>query len=239
MSKLTEAIKKCNNIVFFGGAGVSIASGIPDFRSADGIYSEKGTYSPEEILSHGFFFSHTKEFYKFYREKMLYPDAKPNVVHYVLAELEKKGKLAAVITQNIDGLHKAAGSNKVFELHGTVHSNYCTKCGKHYGIEKILSTKGIPYCECGGVIKPDVVLYGEALDTYMLEMANAYACAADMLIVGGTSLSVFPAASLVNNYVGNNLVLINKTPTSADKYADILIHDDIAAVFEEIGKDLN
>ena len=165
---------------------------------------------------------------------MIYQSAKPNIVHYTLAKLEKQGKLGAVITQNIDGLHQMAGSNRVYELHGTIHSNYCIKCGKKYESDKIISSDGIPYCDCGGVIKPDVVLYGEQLDTYMLEMSNAYACAADVFIVGGTSLSVFPAASLINSYMGNKLVLINKTPTPADKYADLVIHDDIAEIFSQI-----
>ena len=234
MTALEEIIKNGKNIVFFGGAGVSVASGIPDFRSADGIYSQKGAFSPEEILSHDFFFSHTADFYDFYRKNMIYQSAKPNIVHYTLAKLEKQGKLGAVITQNIDGLHQMAGSNRVYELHGTIHSNYCIKCGKKYELDKIISSDGIPYCDCGGVIKPDVVLYGEQLDTYMLEMSNAYACAADVFIVGGTSLSVFPAASLINSYMGNKLVLINKTPTPADKYADLVIHDDIAEIFSQI-----
>ena len=234
--ELYNMLKRSKNAVFFGGAGVSVASGIPDFRSADGIYSKKGNFPPEYILSHEFFISHTEEFYDFYRKNMIYPDVAPNAAHRVLAELEKKKMLSAVITQNIDGLHRAAGSNTVFELHGTVYDNYCMQCGKHFGIDAITRTEGVPHCDCGGIIKPDVVLYGESLDTYTLEMANAYAFAADMLIVGGTSLTVFPAASIVNNYMGDRLVLINKTPTAADKNADLVINDDINCVFDELGK---
>lgn len=235
-AQLYNMLMSSKNTVFFGGAGVSVASGIPDFRSADGIYSQKGKFPPEYILSHEFFESYPEDFYDFYRKNMIYPDVKPNNTHNVLAKLEKKKLLSAVITQNIDGLHRAAGSNIVFELHGTIHSNYCIKCGKQYGLEVITETTGVPHCSCGGIIKPDVVLYGEQFDSYILEMSNAYACAADMLIVGGTSLSVFPAASIVNNYMGNKLVLINKTPTGADKNADLVIRDDINMVFGELDK---
>lgn len=238
MKDFIEMINKSNNIVFFGGAGVSVASGIPDFRSADGIFSLNRSISPEEILSHGFFYEHPEEFYDFYKNHMIYQDAKPNKAHEVLAKLEKTGKLGAVITQNIDGLHQAAGSKKVYELHGSVKNNSCTKCGKSYSLDYIMSSPGVPLCSCGAIIKPDVVLYGEQLDTYTLEMSSAYATAADMLIVGGTSLNVYPAASLVNNYLGSRLVIINKTLTPRDMSADIVIHGKIEEVFAEVEKEL-
>lgn len=235
ISILREMINKSNHIVFFGGAGVSTESGIPDFRSQDGLYSQKYDYPPEEILSHTFFVNHTEEFYKFYRDKMICTEAKPNAAHYALARLEEKGKLKAVITQNIDNLHRMAGSNIVLELHGNVYYNYCMKCGKKYGIEAITQSSGVPRCECGGIIKPDVVLYEEPLDNYITSMAAAYTQAADMLIVGGTSLTVYPAAGFVYNYMGNKLVLINKSKTSMDSKADLVINGSIGEVFTELG----
>ena len=235
LDELRKLIEESDNIVFFGGAGVSVESGIPDFRSQDGIYAQKYPYPPEIILSHSFFMTHTAEFYDFYREKMIYKDAKPNAAHFALARLEKKKKLSAVVTQNIDGLHRAAGSNKVFELHGSIYHNYCMKCGRHYGLESIMDSVGVPHCECGGIIKPDVVLYEEMLDEYTMQMAAAHIRAADCLIVGGTSLSVYPAAGFVEQYMGDRLIVINKSPTQADKNAALVINDGIAAVFESLG----
>lgn len=231
---LQDIIDLSDNIVFFGGAGVSTESGIPDFRSQDGLYNQKYAYPPEVILSHEFFMAQTEEFYRFYRDKMLYLDAKPNKAHYILAELEKRKKLRAVITQNIDGLHRAAGSNIVLELHGSVHRNYCMDCGRHYGVEKIVNSAGIPRCECGGIIKPDVVLYGEPLDDYIAQMAAAYAQSADALIIGGTSLTVYPAAGLVYQYMGDRLVLINKSKTAFDSRADLVINEPIGEVFGKL-----
>ena len=234
-AKLQELIDTSDHIVFFGGAGVSTESGIPDFRSRDGLYNQKYDYPPEVILSHSFFMKKPSEFYRFYRDKMLCPDAKPNITHKVLAELEKKNKLKAVITQNIDGLHRAAGSNVVLELHGSIYRNYCMKCGKPYGIDAILNSKeSVPHCECGGIIKPDVVLYEEPLDSYITDMALAYVQAADVLIIAGTSLSVYPAAGMVYNYMGHKLVLINKTPTPMDKNADLLITKPLGSVFSQL-----
>ncbi|MDD6484611.1 MAG: NAD-dependent protein deacylase [Clostridiales bacterium] len=235
IQKLGEMIKNSEHIVFFGGAGVSTESGIPDFRSQDGLYNQKYDYPPEEILSHSFFVRHTEEFYRFYRDKMLYLDAKPNPAHYALARLEKQGKLRAVITQNIDGLHRMAGSNTVLELHGSIYTNYCTECGKRYGIEAITETEGVPRCECGGIIKPDVVLYEEPLDEYITSMAAAYAQSADMFIVGGTSLNVYPAAGFVYQYMGDKLVLINKSKTQIDDRAALVINENIGMVFERLG----
>lgn len=231
---LQDIIDLSDNIVFFGGAGVSTESGIPDFRSQDGLYNQKYAYPPEVILSHEFFMAQTEEFYRFYRDKMLYLDAKPNKAHYVLAELERRKKLKAVITQNIDGLHRAAGSNIVLELHGSVHHNYCMDCGRHYGVDAIVNSAGIPRCECGGIIKPDVVLYGEPLDDYIAQMAAAYAQSADALIIGGTSLTVYPAAGLVYQYMGNRLVLINKSKTDFDDRADLVINEPIGEVFGKL-----
>lgn len=234
ISQLKELIDSSDHIVFFGGAGVSTESGIPDFRSRDGLYSQKYDYPPEVILSHSFFMKKPSEFYRFYRDKMLCLDAKPNAAHIALAKLEKMKKLKAIITQNIDGLHRAAGSNVVLELHGCVYRNYCMKCGKEYGVDAIMGSEIVPHCECGGIIKPDVVLYEEPLDSYITDMALAYVQAADVLIIGGTSLSVYPAASLVNYYMGSKLVLINKTPTPMDKEADLLITEPIGKVFSEL-----
>jgi len=230
LDKLKKIIKDSNNIVFFGGAGVSTESNIPDFRSASGLYNEKtkSKYSPEEILSHSFFVSHTKEFYDFYKSKMIYADAKPNDAHLVLAELEKIGKLKAVITQNIDGLHQSAGSKEVLELHGSVHRNYCTKCGKFFDLDYIIQSKDIPLCDaCGSVIKPDVVLYEENLDMDILYKAIDYISKCQVLIVAGTSLTVYPAAGLIRYFKGKELVLINKTPTTYDKLAQIVIYDSV------------
>ena len=229
---LRKWIDESDNIVFFGGAGVSTESGIPDFRSVDGLYNQKYDYPPETILSHTFFMQRTDEFYKFYRDKMLCTDALPNKAHKALAKLEAMGKCRAVITQNIDGLHQAAGSKEVLELHGTVHRNYCMKCGKPYPMSFIKETDGVPRCECGGIIKPDVVLYEEGLDNNTLTKAVNYISNADMLIIAGTSLVVYPAAGLVDYYRGHKLVLINKSETSRDYAADLGIHD---AVGETLG----
>lgn len=233
-SELRNIIMESDNIVFFGGAGVSTESGIPDFRSVDGLYSKKYKYPPEKILSHSFFKSNTQEFFDFYRDKMLFLYAKPNMAHEKLAELEKIGKLKAVITQNIDGLHQNAGSKNVLELHGSVHRNYCMKCRKFYGVEEILKNKSIPRCECGGIIKPDVVLYEEGLDGETLDNAVKYIENADVLIIGGTSLAVYPAAGLINYFRGQRLILINKTNTSIDNRADLVINDSIGHVFGEL-----
>ena len=227
--QIKEAVYSSKNVVFFGGAGVSTASGIPDFRSADGIYSQGGVVPPEEILSHTFFIERTAEFYKFYREKMIYPDARPNACHIALARLEKEGRVSAVVTQNIDNLHQEAGSKTVYELHGSVYRNRCTRCGQKYGLEFVMKAQGVPRCEhCGGIIKPDVVLYEEQLDPDCIQGACRAIANADVLIIGGTSLTVYPAASFINYFSGSSLILINKTPTSADKLADIVIHGDIA-----------
>jgi NAD-dependent deacetylase len=229
--KLKELINRSNNIVFFGGAGVSTESGIPDFRSTDGLYHQEYDYPPETILSHSFFMRNPEEFYRFYKNKMLCLDAKPNMAHKKLAELEKAGKLKAVITQNIDGLHQAAGSKEVLELHGSVHRNYCMKCGKSYDAEYMLHAEGVPTCSCGGRIKPDVVLYEEPLDEHVLTGAVAAIAAADALIVGGTSLVVYPAAGLTRYFTGDTLAICNLAPTDQDANADLLISCDIAAAF--------
>lgn len=235
VDKLKAAIDECNYIVFFGGAGVSTESGIPDFRSTDGLYNQKYKYPPETIVSHSFYVQRTEEFYEFYKDKMLFPDAKPNAAHNKLAELEKSGKLKAVVTQNIDGLHQAAGSKEVLELHGSVHRNYCTKCGKFFDLKYIVDSKGIPRCdECAGIIKPDVVLYEEGLDQSIIERTVDHISRADMLIIGGTSLAVYPAAGLVNYFRGKYLVVINLAPTVRDVNADIVISDKIGNVFSQI-----
>lgn len=232
---LKQWVMDSDNIVFFGGAGVSTESGIPDFRSVDGLYNQKYDYPPETILSHSFYMRKKEEFYRFYRDKMLCLDAKPNAAHKKLAELEAAGKLKAVVTQNIDGLHQAAGSKKVLELHGSVHRNYCQSCGKLFDAEYILKSSGIPTCdECGGSIKLDVVLYEEGLDQQTLEDAVYYISHADMLIIGGTSLAVYPAAGLIDYYRGNKLVLINKSTTPLDSRADLLIQGSIGAVLSEV-----
>ena len=233
IEKLSEIIKNSQSIVFFGGAGVSTESGIPDFRSVDGLYSQQWDYPPETILSHTFFIEKTEEFYRFYRAKMLCLEAKPNTAHIKLAELEKQGKLTAVVTQNIDGLHQAAGSKIVYELHGSVLRNYCTKCGKFHDVHVIINSQGIPKCECGGVIKPDVVLYEESLNDDTVNGAVRAIASADTLIIGGTSLNVYPAAGLIRYFKGNNLVIINMSPTQMDKNADLLICDRIGKVFSQ------
>lgn len=229
--QLQQWIQNSGNIVFFGGAGVSTESGIPDFRSVDGLYNQKYDQPPETILSHTYFARHTKDFYCFYRDKMLCLDAKPNAVHLKLAELERAGKLKAVVTQNIDGLHQQAGSRTVYELHGSVHRNYCTKCRTFYGVDFIAKREDVPCCPvCGGLVKPDVVLYEEGLDQDTVEGAVRSIAQADVLIIGGTSLVVYPAAGLINYYRGNKLVLINRDPTPYDGQADLVIHDPIGKV---------
>lgn len=228
-------IKASDNIVFFGGAGVSTESGIPDFRSVDGLYNQKYDYPPETILSHTFYRKHPQEFYRFYRDKMLCLDAEPNITHYKLAELEKAGKLKGVVTQNIDGLHQKAGSKNVMELHGSVLRNYCERCLQFVSAEEILNSTGVPKCpKCGGPVKPDVVLYEEGLNQKTLEDAIYYISHADVLIVGGTSLAVYPAAGLIDYYNGNKLVLINKSTTPMDARADLLIQQGLGSVFEQI-----
>ncbi|MFD3158641.1 NAD-dependent protein deacylase [Haloimpatiens sp. FM7330] len=234
IEKLKFMIEQSSNIVFFGGAGVSTESNIPDFRSDEGLYKTKSKfkYPPETMLSHSFFVNHTEEFFNFYREMMIFKDAKPNLAHNKLAELEKRRKLSAVITQNIDGLHQIAGSQNVLELHGSIHRNYCMKCGKAFNLDYVLSSKNVvPVCdECGGIVKPDVVLYEESLNMDVIEKSVQHIREADMLIVGGTSLVVYPAAGLVEYYKGNKLVLINKSSTPYDKNADLVINDSIGKV---------
>ncbi len=232
--KLNQMIKEAESVVFFGGAGVSTESGIPDFRSVDGLYNQKYDFPPETILSDDFFYGKTEEFYRFYRDKMLCLDAKPNAAHLKLAELEKAGKLTAVVTQNIDGLHQMAGSKRVYELHGSVHRNYCQKCGKNFDARFMLNSTGVPHCECGGLIKPDVVLYGESLDQNVINGAVRAIASCDMLIIGGTSLAVYPAAGLINYYRGNKLVIINLSATAADSSADLVIEGKIGEVLSKI-----
>ena len=227
---LQKWIEESGNIVFFGGAGVSTESGIPDFRSTDGLYSQQYDYPPETIISHSFYVKKPKEFYRFYKNKMLFPEAKPNRAHMALAKLEREGKVKAVVTQNIDGLHQAAGSREVLELHGSVHRNYCTRCGRFYSLDDILKADGVPVCDCGGVIKPDVVLYEEGLDQDVIQRSVEYISRADVLIIGGTSLTVYPAAGLIDYYRGSKLVLINKSVTSRDGQADLVICDSIGKV---------
>jgi len=234
LKRLQEWIDRSNNIVFFGGAGVSTESGIPDFRSVDGLYNQKYDYPPETILSHTFYMRKTEEFYRFYRDKMLCLTAKPNAAHRKLAELEQAGKLKAVVTQNIDGLHQAAGSRKVLELHGSVLRNYCCECGKFFDAQYILDSTGVPMCECGGTIKPDVVLYEEGLDDQVISESVHCIRNADMLIIGGTSLAVYPAAGLIDYYQGDKLVLVNKTPTPRDSMADLVVSGSIGALFDQI-----
>lgn len=228
--QLSQWINESDNIVFFGGAGVSTESHIPDFRSVDGLYNQEYDYPPETILSHTFFMKKPEEFFRFYHNKMLFPNAEPNNAHKALANLEKQGKLKAVITQNIDGLHQKAGSQEVLELHGSVLRNYCMHCNEAYSLEDIMAQDGVPKCKCGGTIKPDVVLYEEGLDTYTLEKAVSYIRNADMLIIGGTSLAVYPAAGLIDYYRGGKLVLINKDKTSRDSQADLVLHAPIGEV---------
>lgn len=232
--QLSEWIKQSDNIVFFGGAGVSTESGIPDFRSVDGLYNQKYDYPPETILSHTFYVKKTEEFFKFYRDKMLFPEAEPSTTHIRLAQLEAEGRLKGVITQNIDGLHQKAGSKNVIELHGSVLRNYCERCGKFYGIEAIINSEGVPHCQCGGRIKPDVVLYEEGLDDHNIREAVRLINEADVLIVGGTSLGVYPAAGLIDYYGKNRLVLVNKSETPYDRRANLLIHDALGNVFSQV-----
>ena len=235
METLKKWVEESNNIVFFGGAGVSTESGIPDFRSVDGLYNQKYDYPPETILSHSFYRSKPEEFYKFYRDKMLCTTAKPNKAHLKLAEWEKAGKLKAVVTQNIDGLHQAAGSEEVLELHGSVLRNYCEKCHKFFDVDYIINSEGVPKCDkCGGSIKPDVVLYEEGLDMNTMSKAVDYISKADILIIGGTSLAVYPAAGLIDYYRGNKLVLINKSSTPMDKRANLLIQGSIGEVLSQV-----
>lgn len=234
IEKLQQMIDGSRRIVFFGGAGVSTESGIPDFRSVDGLYHQKFDYPPETILSHGFFISHTAEFYDFYRQKMICLTARPNAAHRKLAELEAAGKLSAVVTQNIDGLHQMAGSKNVLELHGSVHRNYCQKCRKCYSAEEILNSTGIPRCSCGGLIKPDVVLYEEQLDSRTIDESLRYISEADMLIIAGTSLTVYPAASLIRYFRGSYLVLINRDPTPMDNRTSLTIHGKVGEVLGQI-----
>ena len=235
IAKLNEMIRESKRIVFFGGAGVSTESGIPDFRSTDGLYNQTYQYPPEMIVSHTFYEDRPEEFFDFYKNRMLFLDAKPNAAHLKLAELEKAGKLTAVITQNIDGLHQAAGSKTVMELHGSVLRNYCEDCNKFFDVNYVKNSKGVPVCDkCGGRVKPDVVLYEENLNMDILEASVNYISQADMLIIGGTSLVVYPAAGLIRYYRGNKLVLVNKSETSADRGANLVIHDSIGKVFSQI-----
>lgn len=235
INTLREIVQRYDNIVFFGGAGVSTESGIPDFRSVDGLYHQQYDYPPETILSHTFYRRNTGEFYRFYRNKMLFTDAKPNAAHKKLAELEQAGKLRAVITQNIDGLHQAAGSKTVLELHGSVLRNYCESCGQFHDVSYILETEGVPKCQkCGGPVKPDVVLYEEGLDQKTINAAVRYIHEADVLIIGGTSLAVYPAAGLIDYFKGDQLVVINKAPTPRDTHADLLIQAPIGEVFSQL-----
>lgn len=239
IEELQKMIDESSKIVFFGGAGVSTESGIPDFRSQDGLYRQQWKYPPETIISRSFFDADPKEFYRFYREKLIIKDAEPNITHLKLAELEAHGKLTAVVTQNIDGLHQKAGSKKVFELHGSTLRNYCTKCGRFYDENFILESKdspdGLPHCtECSGLVKPDVVLYEEGLDDKVVDGAIKAICEADMLIIGGTSLVVYPAAGFIRYFKGKNLVMINKSETQADSMADLVLHRSLGSVFEQL-----
>lgn len=236
VEQLRQWIQESKSAVFFGGAGVSTESGIPDFRSVDGLYSQKFEYPPEQIISHSFYLRKPEYFFRFYREKMLPLGFEPNVTHKVLAQLEKEGHLAAVVTQNIDGLHQKAGSKTVFELHGSVLRNYCVKCHKFYPAEFVRDAGGIPLCDCGGTVKPDVVLYEESLDQDTLAGAVSAIRRADLLIVGGTSLTVYPAAGLLQYYRGNRLVLINRDETPYDDYANLVFHDSLGKIFSQLSK---
>lgn len=235
IAKLQQMIDESHKIVFFGGAGVSTESHIPDFRSTDGLYHQTYKYPPEVMVSHSFYVQHTEEFFDFYKNKMVFLDAKPNKAHLKLAELEKAGKLSAIVTQNIDGLHQMAGSKKVYELHGSIHRNYCEKCHRFYDVNYVMKTKGIPYCEeCGGIIKPDVVLYEEGLDGNIMQGAINAIADADMLIIGGTSLVVYPAAGMIDYFRGKYLAVLNRDATSRDKQADLCITDPIGEVLGQI-----
>lgn len=235
IQELKKIVAHSDNIVFFGGAGVSTESGIPDFRSVDGLYNQKYDYPPETILSHSFYMRHPEEFYRFYRDKMICTTAKPNNAHLALAELERRGKLKAVITQNIDGLHQAAGSKCVLELHGSVHRNFCEECHAFYGLDTIINSTGVPTCPtCGGRIKPDVVLYEEGLNHETINRSVRFLSEADVLIIGGTSLAVYPAAGLIDSFQGSKLIVINKAPTPRDRYADLLIQAPIGEVLSSV-----
>ncbi len=234
IEQLKQWVENSSNIVFLGGAGVSTESRIPDFRSVDGLYNQEYEYPPERIISRSFYDSNPEEFYRFYKGRMLFPGVSPNAAHRALAELERQGRLRAVITQNIDGLHQAAGSHEVLELHGSVHRNFCTRCKCSYTMEEILEKEAVPVCRCGGRIKPDVVLYEEVLDQKLLQKAVAYIGNADMMIVGGTSLTVYPAAGLIDYYQGDKLVLINRDATPADGRADLIINGNIGEIFSQI-----
>ena len=234
LETLKKWVEESRSIVFFGGAGVSTESGIPDFRGVDGLYRQRYAYPPETILSHEFLLQHPEEFYRFYREKILILNARPNPAHEKLAQWEREGRLRAVITQNIDGLHQAAGSKRVLELHGSIHRNHCTRCGKAYTAEQIAATTGVPRCECGGTIRPDVVLYGESLDEKVLRASMDALAHADLLIVGGTSLSVYPAAGLIDLYPGDRLALLNRTPTPRDGRANLILREPIGRIMAEL-----
>lgn len=234
IAELKKIIDESDNIVFFGGAGVSTESGVPDFRSVDGLYNQDYDYPPEMILSHTFYRRNPNEFFRFYRNKMLLPDVKPNTAHKVLAKLEEVGKLKAVITQNIDGLHQVAGSKTVYELHGSVHRNHCQQCKKFYGFDEVYKMKGVPKCECGGIIKPDVVLYEEGLDERTIQLSVSAISKAEVLIIGGTSLAVYPAAGLVDYFRGKRLVLINKSKTQKEQRADLVINEPIGEVLGQV-----
>ena len=234
IEKLKQWISESSRIVFFGGAGVSTESGIPDFRSVDGLYNQKFEYPPEQIISHSFFVRRPEYFYRFYREKMLPLGFEPNITHKVLAKWEEEGRLSAVVTKNIDGLHQKAGSKRVYELHGSVLRNYCQRCGKFHSAEFIKNSEGVPKCDCGGTVKPDVVLYEEGLDGDTIEKAVSAIYQADLLIVAGTSLTVYPAAGLINYYRGNRLVLINRDETPYDRHADLVFHESLGDVFSQL-----
>lgn len=237
IEQLTQILKESKNIVFFGGAGVSTESGIPDFRSSTGLFNEKlnMTFTPEQLVSHSFYMRYPEQFFNFYKEKLIYENAKPNAGHLALAKLEEIGKLKAIVTQNIDGLHQAAGSKNVFELHGSIHRNYCIKCYSFYDLDFIIKSNGVPTCnKCGGTVKPDVVLYEEGLDESVIKGAVNAISKADTLIIGGTSLVVYPAAGLIDYFKGNNLILINKSSTSADKKANLVINNSIHKVLSEV-----
>ena len=234
LEMLKKWVEESRSIVFFGGAGVSTESGIPDFRGVDGLYRQKYAYPPETILSHEFLLQHPEEFYRFYREKILILNARPNPAHEKLAQWEREGRLRTVSTQNIDGLHQAAGSKRVLELHGSIHRNHCTRCGKFYTAEQIAATTGVPRCDCGGTIRPDVVLYGESLDEKVLRASMDALAHADLLIVGGTSLSVYPAAGLIDLYPGDRLALLNRTPTPRDGRANLILRDPIGQIMAEL-----
>ena len=234
LQTLQQWVKESNRIVFFGGAGVSTESGIPDFRSTDGLYRQKFAYPPEQIISHSFYLHNTEYFFRFYKEKMLPLGYSPNITHLKLAQWEQEGKLLAVVTQNIDGLHQAAGSNKVYELHGSVHRNYCTACGKFYSAEFVKNAVSVPKCSCGGTVKPDVVLYEESLHEKTLENAIDAISKADLLIVAGTSLTVYPAAGLINYYRGNRMVLINRDETPQDRVASLVFHESLGEIFSAL-----